>query len=438
MNYYPNMKFFYRYLVNLILLGLLTGCKNPIEFNYLENQLMDIVVDTSYFDYGKGVANALKKAQQISRIKWIPKGGNIPKFGDDEWFYEGHVYSGLPYSSVKEINTYVCRNVSFYTFMSAVNNPKSRLYTVNLTKPPYHSTSSATYYGISCSQAVNYALGIDGPYACKHYPDIGFYNVEPQNIESIKICDVLWNTGHTMMVYDIDRDSQAGTVKAVTIFEVNTIKKYSKSEFLAKWAEGKYTLMRYKYLGGNLNYEPTPFVLVSDETAQEVVLNSDLCPDKGDRTCYRTDETVIFNVFNSSYTEVVVESESGKEIKRAITRDRNCRLGGLDPGVYSAMAINGQTSSEKVYFEVVDTSVSAFVKSGKICVNFSSQNASPMFLYMSKVDGTSLGLIKLSDSNLGSGSVQTNWPSKDDDCYVKVDFRGKYGIITNTPILVKK
>ena len=81
----------------------------------------------------------------------------------------------MAYSSVKEINTYVGRNVSFYTFMTAVNNPKSKIYTEDLSAPPYHGTHSATYYGITCSQAVNYALGIKGPYGCVRYLDIGFY-----------------------------------------------------------------------------------------------------------------------------------------------------------------------------------------------------------------------------------------------------------------------
>ena len=433
-----------RIIVFLVFIPLFLGCKeDPLKIDtpdkgVAEEELFKIV-DTSYFNYAKGVENAMKKAQHIANIPWTPL-RKVPLWGPKKisYYQSGHQYSGLPFSSVKEVDTYVGHNVSFYTFMSAVNNPMSKLYTEDLSKAPYHGVSCATYYGTVCSMSVNYALGIDTPFICRDYPKIGFVPLDQQRIEAIKPCDVLWNQGHTMMVYALKRDDKSGSVNAVTIFEVNNIKEYSKSEFLELWAEGEYTIMRYKYLGGNLDYEPNQFVQVGDEPAQEVSFNQDLCPDKGDRTCYRTDEPVRLDVLNPSFTGVAIEDGNGVELIRANTRDGICRFEGLAPGLYKARAFGGSDYSARVDFEVVDTNASAYKSGNDVNVSFSSENGEPLYMILCKDSGGKYATKRFSPSEIQSGRAKLSFPEDADYCYVKVAFRGKYGIITNTPILVKK
>lgn len=71
-------------------------------------------------------------------------------------------YKGLVYSSVLETNTFVGIDVSFHTFMTALRNPKSVLYTENINRPPYHGDlmGKGAYYGTVCSGFVSYALGL--------------------------------------------------------------------------------------------------------------------------------------------------------------------------------------------------------------------------------------------------------------------------------------
>lgn len=408
---------------------------NPVEYEKFTTESF-CITDTSYFDYARGVENALKKTQHLTNIKWVPK-GNIPKWkqSGNGFFYAGQTYKGVPHSSVKEVNTYLCRDVSLYTFMTAVNNPKSRLYTDDLSKPPYHGVGCATYYGTTCSQAVNYVLGLEGPYACKDYPKVGFYRVETQNIDSVRLCDVLWRSGHVMMIYNIERNRQNDFVESVTLLEVSSLRKYTRDEFLSLWAEGKYVIMRYEYLGGNLKYEPTPFVQIGDEEAVTVSFNNDLCPDKGDKSCYRTGEPVIINVMNPMLTQVVVEDASGKKVCEKSIIEGSCQINDLTPGLYHAKATDGIICSDNVYFEVIDAYVTAQITGTKIEVSFHSNNAIPKYLAVCNEAGSGYGNKTLSETEIKNGKVIINRPEVS-SYFIKVSFKGEYGMVINEPLLV--
>ena len=71
-----------------------------------------------------GASNAVKKAYQMADIVFFPK---TDFSANSRQYSAGKRYKGLVYSSVKEINTYIGTDVSFHTFMTAVNNPKSKL-----------------------------------------------------------------------------------------------------------------------------------------------------------------------------------------------------------------------------------------------------------------------------------------------------------------------
>ena len=94
----------------------------------------------------QGALNAIKKAYQMTDIMFIPRGTFVANSGK-KVYYGGEKYQGLGYSSVKEIDTYVGMDVSFHTFMTAIHNPRSVIYTENVSKPPYHGKNCAAYYG---------------------------------------------------------------------------------------------------------------------------------------------------------------------------------------------------------------------------------------------------------------------------------------------------
>ena len=118
------------------------------------------LIDSITFDYSIGndiepiftdsiTSNeVLRRAYLMASMERTPL-RPVPKRGG--CFYDSDVtVTGAPYSSVKEINTYLFQDVSYHTFMSAVHNPMSVLYTEIISLSTYHGTNCATYYGAVC------------------------------------------------------------------------------------------------------------------------------------------------------------------------------------------------------------------------------------------------------------------------------------------------
>lgn len=59
---------------------------------------------------------------------------------------------------------------------------------------------------------------------------------------------------------------------------------------------------RYEYL----NYSDE---LTTYNDLPSVIYNEDLCPSKGDKAVYRTDDTIRVNIFNPDYGEIVLQKD---------------------------------------------------------------------------------------------------------------------------------
>ena len=163
------------------------------------------------------IAEMRKRAELIGSISWIPQ-CDVPK--RNGIFPKGIEVKGIPYSSVKELDKFVGQEVSFYTFLTAVNNPKSVLYTENVGIQPYHGTNCAAYYGSVCSMAINYALGLNRPYETKMYGTLPFIKrVEQQDLEHAAPGDLIhFLYGHAILITDITKNSD-GVVNTLQYLE---------------------------------------------------------------------------------------------------------------------------------------------------------------------------------------------------------------------------
>ena len=126
-------------------------------------------------------------------------------------FEPGVTYKGIMYSSVKEIGTYVGSNVSIHTLMTAINNPRSKIYTEDISQPPYHGTNCRSYYGTVCSGLVSYALGIN--YGSYDFPVSALMKEVDSCPDSIQVADVLWKSGHVALITDIVKDENDNVSK---------------------------------------------------------------------------------------------------------------------------------------------------------------------------------------------------------------------------------
>ena len=129
---------------------------------------------------------AAAQARILSQVKWTPVAGTMPN-RKGGYFEKGREYTGVPYSSVRSEGRYIGFDISLRTFLAAVQNPLSVLYTENLTGKV---SNAATYYGTVCSSYTSYALqcGV-WEVSRRHGPEIseGVVLVEPQSARAAQV-----------------------------------------------------------------------------------------------------------------------------------------------------------------------------------------------------------------------------------------------------------
>ena len=240
-----------------------SGDQNLIPLSAFANGLTPLTYDiktvtslggsTFRYEMPKSVQEktVMALAKALACIKWTPKyrqaldykipvnitGSEMPRDFYDE---NGNVRSwyGIPYSSVKENDKYVGLDVSVYTFMTAVNNPYSLLYTENINEASsksswgktYHGKNCRAYYGITCSELTSFVAGLPTGYSVELHKWLfkkgaRMVEVYPQEYNNLRVGDVLvcFNSGkeaHCRLVAAIERDTN-NNVTSVTVVEAS-------------------------------------------------------------------------------------------------------------------------------------------------------------------------------------------------------------------------
>jgi len=162
---------------------------------------------------------SVKYARIMSRVKWMPVADGMPIKGKG-FFEKGTEYTGVPYSSVKYEGRYIGFDIFLKTFLAAVQNPLSVVYTENLSKKV---TNAGCYYGKVCSSYTSYALQCGTYYVSRrHTPPYrqGVSLVEPQTAQVAKIGDIIFTPpsagSHVEIVTEITKND-AGKVTHVRV-----------------------------------------------------------------------------------------------------------------------------------------------------------------------------------------------------------------------------
>lgn len=395
-------------------------------------------------DLRVGALNAIRKAYQMTELSFTPK---KPVYWNSGTYNADQTYKGLIYSSVKEIGTYVGSNVSFHTFMTAINNPRSVIYTEEINKAPYHGTNCHAYYGTVCSGLVSYALGIS--YGSYDFPvsDL-MQQINHSCPENIEVADVLWRDGHVAIITDVFKNSD-GYVTYIEYCEAvhsGCKRRLVSCEGFQKLMDGTFTrVYRYTELDKNTSYTPvTDFVAVLDEVNTDFKYNNDLCANKGDRSCYVEGENVVVNILrNFSYLEVYKNDEPYITITDTTSKD--VTLSNLSYGDYRARICyigndgeTGKTFSDFTCWKIINVNLSADRSSNKLF--FSSSNAIPVSVGFCSVSGsrkypfTEILARKISNDERAQGYlIIPEDMAKEDRPYVHVTFSTDYGNIINLP-----
>lgn len=433
------------HLLFLLLLSALgcMGCSSEEDMLYhaIPSQTSagsSISASVNYDSLGR--INAVKKAYQMTDIEFTPLN---PITANSRTYQISETYKGLIYSSVKEIGTYVGRNVSFHTFMTAIHNPRSKIYTEQINKSPYHGTNCKAYYGTVCSGLVSYALGIsNGSY---DFPNSSvMVEIDPTEIDSVHVADVLWKSGHVALITDISKDTE-GKVTGMEICEAvqNGCRRYSISEskFHSLMTSSFKRIYRYTELYKNTDYTPAPeFVAVMDETPIPFVYNDDLCADKGDKACYLENEKITINIMHDyEYMEIYKDNEPYMKIDA--TTDGDVVLENLPYGDYKANICYGpnHVKSDFTYWKVVNIELLPDRASGRLY--FRSANAVPTGMSFSNKSGSrsaakpTLFRCTITDRDRANGYIEIPQEQTQEEFpYINFYFSTDYGKIKNKPI----
>ncbi|MCS7468815.1 hypothetical protein NZK35_19355 [Stieleria sp. ICT_E10.1] len=251
---------------------------------------------------------SVKYARIMSRVKWTPVADGMPRRGGH--FTAGQEYTGVPYSSVKHVGRYIGFDIFLKTFLAAVENPKSVLYTENL----YGQVKNAEcYYGKVCSSYTSYALQCGIWYVSKvHGPRFrdGVSLVALQSAQAAQPGDVIYtppaskNGGsHVELVTEVVR-SEDGKVTHVRIEESrpqttsNTLRSAKAfDEHLASRNRELYRIADLDAWRGNNKAEAFLFPNYEDDSATPQI-NRVLLLDRGDWVPYHKGQAVKINLMD--------------------------------------------------------------------------------------------------------------------------------------------
>lgn len=168
----------------------------------------------------QGVQNIVKRAYQMTDIQWTPQ-KNISGWNSEMTYYAGTTYTGLPYGQ-PVYASYVPWSTTLSGFISAVNDPNSKMYT---SKSTYGCV--APYYSCDCSAFVSWAWNLSSRQTTSSIPNFATL-VSSTTYTGLQVGDCFCKKGtHVVLVTDITYDN-SGAINGVEISEstVNSATNY--------------------------------------------------------------------------------------------------------------------------------------------------------------------------------------------------------------------
>lgn len=310
----------------------------------------------------RGMLNAIRRARQLTDIKWTPK-VKIPRIDRSgteiflDWFMPNTEYQGIPYSGSGQTNHwsygvidpntdsgkwgyymfFLGLDVDFETFMTAVRYPNS-IFGERIDQS--EASTDSSIYGSVCTGLLSYTLGLHSPiwpvgtfmssasYGKNYFNQLGVVG-STYPVANICLCDVFHNSGHVAIITDITRDTE-GNITHIEISEETTVgndnnsvndgssqyggkarrKNYKLVDFLnSKWVSD-YTLYRYNNFT-SISYTPSPYVNTGGEANGSAVVDLPLIPYLGNKARYKVGYIVNTKILigATGFTNLVVTKD---------------------------------------------------------------------------------------------------------------------------------
>lgn len=382
----------------------------------------------------------IARSRQLTDFKWTPvcdvptyltKVGNtvLPK---------GEEVTGFPYSSTEKNDKFFTENVLIETFLSAIQNPYSKLYQAG--RGNFNSCS----YGIVCNGLARYALGIKRRVSTVCWPTIpGMRIIAPKyeyTVYDIELCDILYavkeeRSNHVALITDIIKNEK----DEIVFIEVSEAVRpkcervsYSVEEFLEKYK--LFALWRYDHL------DKVPLL---DEYTDELLKNNPynqtpkISVDNGNKSNYLEGEETIISVMidGTDNVQIIKNDEIVEEIvvinKAIIARE-------FERGYY---VLKLENSGEYVEFCVNKADISYKIENDEITVFANSNDTESEILYMDfripgKVWASLAKYEEITEEERQSGIITRKIPHNGEN--FKVYFRNKYGVWVHQMTYIEK
>lgn len=258
----------------------------------------------------------------LSQLTWKPVADGMPIRGKGE-FKADTTYTGVPYSNGGWQGRMIGFDIYLKTFLAAVENPLSVLYTIDLRG---ERKNSAAFYGTVCSGFTSYALQVATQIESSwHGPEHrqGIEPAQPQSAQGATVGDILWFPGHVEIVTQVTTASD-GAVTHVRIEDswppTTRTKDYTAADFedyLAKRKATLYHITDHDAWRGENRAERFRFPNYAAD-AEAVTINRVLLLDLGDWVAYRKGHPVVFNIMdrdNHGVNALVIKRE-GKQVEQ--------------------------------------------------------------------------------------------------------------------------
>jgi hypothetical protein len=386
--------------------------------------LYEVTADAPWCEGAKNVLLRFEQMVKLTYTPLAPIAQNISPIQPDT------AATGIPYSSSRPEALYVPNNVSFYTFLTALQNPNSYLYTIDLGADPYYNQNGRTYYGAVCSTAAAYALDILTNYSTHQWADIpGMTKLQETNPDRLRLCDTVVGKGHVVMVTGLRR-APDGRVVSLTVSEAAgrnvhaTV--YTPEAFTALYPADVYTYCRYEKVE-SVSYAPSPFVAVGDEVTVPVDLTLPLIPRKGDCSNWLLGSVVEIDVMDGTgYDTVVIYRNDIQYTTLPLTDLISLEL--EEVGYYKVSLRGAAGESAPCSFAVVDAQSAASAGAdGTVTVRFSSTVGEALWVQWTGEANGTVHVTELTAEQAAAGTALCRYQSG--TYKIRVAFRTDYGII---------
>ena len=461
------------------------------EFRYLDDRaLSSMIPDEIPLSV---LTMSRKRVYQLASVGWkILK--NIPStsaaLGNAGVFDAGKYRFGVAYSEAAQFSKYVGQHVSLYTYVTALRNRRSVMYTEKINAGATQKTEynfeynnlggySSSFYGTVCTGLTGFAMGLANVWISGSYKNnptlLGLSAVQNYNVDGaenpippysvVRPLDIVWYDGHCSIVADVllDRD---GNVKYIVWGEEVTptpsVAAMSPEQFDFRVRDKKCIIYRKDDWSDLTEPDETPFIQLDwldtkIDKLYNIKYNPDICTMYGDKPCLAVGDILWLN-FNKTkgYANIVIEKESngaysvvntitleGNANVRTVTgedtySDINLASLNLAAGKYRAKLTGNGIESGYTYWELIGITLSVTKNtSNKFDVAFSAIGGTPYLLRNELMAGymaVGTRVVELSAAEISEGQVyDLNWSITNSNGNVqnsvfKVFVRGEYGV----------